>query len=86
MVVSSISQTVQVNPLPVVAFTGLSVSYCSTNGIVTLTGTPAGGVFSGSGCYGDSFLILPSPVSVALIRLPIPIQTQVVAPVLNPNR
>lgn len=53
--VSSISQTVQVNPLPVVAFTGLSASYCSTNGIVTLTGTPSGGVFSGPGVIGDSF-------------------------------
>lgn len=53
--VSSINQTVQVNPLPVVEFAGLASTYCSNSSMVTLTGIPAGGVFSGSGIVGDYF-------------------------------
>ena len=46
---SVIVTTLIVNPLPVVSFSGLDTSYCSTDAGVTLTGTPAGGTFSGSG-------------------------------------
>ena len=38
-----------VNPLPSVSFSGLDGSYCSTASKVTLTGTPPGGLFSGTG-------------------------------------
>lgn len=53
--VAGISVTVTVNPLPTVSFSGLVASYCTTDAPVTLTGTPAGGTFSGSGVSGDSF-------------------------------
>ncbi len=38
-----------------VSFTGLAASYCSTDAAVTLTGTPAGGSFSGPGISGNDF-------------------------------
>jgi hypothetical protein len=44
-----------VNPLPVVSFSGLSTSYTVTAGNVTLTGSPAGGTFSGPGISGNTF-------------------------------
>ena len=47
--------TVTVNPLPVVSFTGLATNFCTTDALVTLTGTPAGGIFSGPGISGNSF-------------------------------
>ena len=47
--------TITVNPLPVVGFSGLASSYCSTSGTVTLTGNPSGGTFSGPGISGNSF-------------------------------
>jgi len=37
------------------SFSGLSESYCNTDGPVTLTGSPAGGIFSGPGISGDTF-------------------------------
>ena len=37
------------------SFSGLGESYCNTDGPVTLTGSPAGGVFSGPGISGDTF-------------------------------
>ncbi len=52
---NSISQPVTVNALPVVSFTGLSSSYCINANAVTLTGTPAGGTFSGIGISGNNF-------------------------------
>jgi len=39
------SQNVTVNPLPVVAITGLASAYCKDAAAVTLTATPAGGSF-----------------------------------------
>lgn len=51
----SVSQTVTVKPLPVVNFTGLAGPYCVNFGTVTLTGTPAGGTFSGPGITGNTF-------------------------------
>lgn len=52
---NSSSQTVVVNPLPVVSFSGLSSGYCIDAAITTLTGSPAGGIFSGTGMSGDDF-------------------------------
>ena len=47
--------TVTVNPLPAVSFSGLASSYNVTAAAVTLTGSPAGGTFSGSGISGNTF-------------------------------
>lgn len=48
--------TVTVNPIPSVAFTGFdTVAYYNTHASVTLTGTPAGGTFSGTGVSGNTF-------------------------------
>lgn len=49
------SQQVTVTALPVVSFSGLAASYCTTDAAVTLTGSPAGGTFSGTGISGNSF-------------------------------
>ena len=48
-------QTVTVNALPTVSFSGLALTYCTTDAAVTLTGSPAGGTFSGPGITGTSF-------------------------------
>lgn len=48
-------QTVTVNDLPVVSFSGLALTYCTTDAAVTLTGSPAGGTFSGPGITGNQF-------------------------------
>ena len=49
------STTITVNQLPVVSFTGLASSYCSSAADVALTGTPSGGTFVGTGVSGTSF-------------------------------
>lgn len=49
------NQDVTVTALPEVSFSGLGASYCTTDAAVTLTGSPAGGTFSGTGISGDSF-------------------------------
>ncbi len=46
---------VEVNPNPVVSMSGLNSQYLSTDATVTLTGTPAGGTFTGTGVTADSF-------------------------------
>lgn len=46
---------VTVNPLPTVSFSGLAASYLDNEGDVTLTGSPAGGVFTGTGITGNVF-------------------------------
>ena len=46
---------VDINPLPVVDFSGLNAYYCIYSAPVTLTGSPAGGVFSGNGITGSTF-------------------------------
>ena len=54
-----ITQNVQVVAPVTVSFSGLPVvspvSYCKTAPALTLTGTPAGGVFSGNGVSGNTF-------------------------------
>ncbi len=47
--------SVVVNPLPIVSISGLDTDYCNTSGMVSLTGNPLGGVFSGPGISGNSF-------------------------------
>jgi gliding motility-associated-like protein len=51
--VDSLEMTV--TPLPTVNFSGLSSSYCFKDTIITLTGSPAGGVFTGAGIVGNTF-------------------------------
>jgi len=46
---------VTVTPAPTVVLSGLSPQYCSTDGPVTMTGTPSGGTFSGGGVTNDQF-------------------------------
>ncbi|QHT71730.1 PKD domain-containing protein [Rhodocytophaga rosea] len=48
-------KTVVVNELPVVNFFGLAAQYCVDAAAVSLTGFPAGGVFTGKGISGSSF-------------------------------
>ena len=58
--------TVVFNTLPAVSFTGLDVQYCINQTTpVPLTGTPAGGTFSGLGISGNSFV--PSIAGVGTI-------------------
>lgn len=47
--------SVPVNPNPAVSFTGLGILYYTNDATVTLTGSPAGGVFSGTGVSGNLF-------------------------------
>jgi len=49
------TQSVTVNPVPIVSFTGLNSSYCTSAASSALTGTPAGGTFSGTGISGNTF-------------------------------
>ncbi len=48
-------QTVVVNALPTVSFTGLDTGYCVDANAAVLSGTPTGGVFSGPGISGILF-------------------------------
>lgn len=48
-------QSVVVNKLPSVSFSGLDTSYCLNNGLVNLTGSPLGGRFTGNGIFGNTF-------------------------------
>lgn len=58
--------TVVFNPLPVVSFTGLAATYCVDQSTpVPLTGSPAGGTFTGLGISGNSFV--PSVAGVGTI-------------------
>lgn len=43
------------NLLPAVSFAGLDTTICTIDAPLTLTGTPVGGTFSGSGMNGNSF-------------------------------
>lgn len=49
------TQNVDVYASPVVSFTGLDTMYCLNNGLVSITGNPVGGSFTGSGMTGNSF-------------------------------
>jgi PKD repeat protein len=44
-----------VNPLPLVSISGLASDYKESDPPVSLSGTPAGGIFSGNGLVGDLF-------------------------------
>lgn len=48
--------TITVNPLPTVSFSGLSSTYNVSASAATLTGSPAGGTFSGTGISGNIFI------------------------------
>lgn len=47
--------TVTVLPLPIVDFTGLNAEYFIQDAATTLSGSPAGGTFSGQGVSGNTF-------------------------------
>jgi secreted PhoX family phosphatase len=49
------SVTVVINALPVVSISGLNNSYFVSDNAVTLSGTPSGGLFSGTGISGNTF-------------------------------
>lgn len=53
--VGTTTQTVVVNPLPVVSFTGLDATYCVDAVQTVLLPTPSGGVFTGPGMTGVTF-------------------------------
>jgi hypothetical protein len=46
---------ITVHALPLVSFSGLSETICSNSNPVNLVGTPAGGIFSGTGVSGNIF-------------------------------
>ncbi len=52
---STVNQTVNVVSQPIVSITGLGVKYCVSNNIVSVNGTPTGGVLSGPGISGNTF-------------------------------
>ena len=52
---SVVTTILTVNSLPAVSFSGLASAYCDTAAVAPLTGTPAGGTFSGPGVTGSSF-------------------------------
>lgn len=56
------TQATYVNARPVVSFSGLDSLYCNYEGASLLTGSPIGGVFSGPGIVGNSFV--PTAVSI----------------------
>jgi hypothetical protein len=51
---ASDAATVMVNTPPTVTFS-IQATACTTDGIITLTGSPAGGTFSGPGVAGNTF-------------------------------
>jgi hypothetical protein len=51
---ASDAATVMVNTPPTVTFS-MQAAACTTDGIITLTGSPAGGTFSGPGVAGNTF-------------------------------
>jgi len=52
---NSDTQSVIVNPLPTVTYSGLASSYCANSTAVSLSGNPSGGTFSGNGISGSNF-------------------------------
>ncbi len=66
--IGTASQTVAVNPLPVVSFTGLPDSICHNGGNRTLTGNHTGGTFAGSGITGTIFNPATAATGIDTIR------------------
>ena len=52
---TSAGETVTVNPSPNITISGLNGGYCLSNTPVSLTGSPAGGLFTGPGISGNAF-------------------------------
>jgi hypothetical protein len=53
---SSSTFSVIINPAPIVSFTGLAADYCINNtNAIPLSGSPAGGTFSGLGIVGTTY-------------------------------
>lgn len=61
------SITVIVNPLPTVSFSGLNTEYCLNSPVANLTGSPAGGFFTGNGITGNDFNPASAGVGTHLI-------------------
>jgi|GEM_PF-609380 len=55
-------------PSPEVSFTGLLPAYCENDPYSELTGTPEGGIFSGSGIVGNKFYPQNTPPGVHEIK------------------
>jgi len=66
--IGTTTQTVTVNPLPVVAFTGLAASYCVDAVQTVLSPSPAGGQFTGAGMTGVTFNPTAAGVGVHAIQ------------------
>ncbi|MCF8296670.1 MAG: T9SS type A sorting domain-containing protein [Saprospiraceae bacterium] len=49
------TQTIVVNPKPIVSYSGLDSAYCFSDTIFTLLGSPLGGTFTGDGISGNNF-------------------------------
>jgi gliding motility-associated-like protein len=49
------TQQTNVYDLPIVSMSGLNTNYCSNDALVTLSGNPVGGNFSGTGITGNNF-------------------------------
>jgi hypothetical protein len=49
------TSTVNVNPTPIVTFSSTTISSCTDDSLVVLTGSPSGGVFTGTGVFGNNF-------------------------------
>lgn len=62
------TETIQVNPAPVVALNGLASTYCLNSDVVTLAGTPALGTYSGPGVTGGTFDPAAAGVGTHTIR------------------
>ncbi len=64
---NSISQTVEIYPLPTVSFVNLDSSCCLNGSIINLSGNPVGGSYSGNGVIADDFI--PNIAGVGLQSL-----------------
>lgn len=54
-VIASQTATVTVNPVPLVSLSAAASDVCVTNGTILLSGSPAGGTYSGTAVSGNSF-------------------------------
>lgn len=52
---NSTSTTITVHPVPTVSLSGLASSYCPNDNAVTMSGTPSGGDYTGTGVTGSTF-------------------------------